>query len=171
MAVFLPRKSHGQRRLAGYSPRGHKESDTAEHSCRRSWPTFKAGRGSVSLKHMGCTAEETEGQFLHDNLGTFREGQAEEQNKYPPRSLPNLGPWEEFNITSPLTSLYPTFQQILLSLPFFILLSIKLPLFDPSPLLTCTLRMLPDQVSSASSLSFFQSSFALSHSDLSTLEI
>ena len=28
--VFLPRKSHGQRSLAGYSPQGHKESDTTE---------------------------------------------------------------------------------------------------------------------------------------------
>ena len=28
--VFLPGESHGQRSLAGYSPRGHKESDTAE---------------------------------------------------------------------------------------------------------------------------------------------
>ena len=26
--VFLPGKFHGQRSLAGYSPRGHKESDT-----------------------------------------------------------------------------------------------------------------------------------------------
>jgi len=26
--VFLPGKSHGQRHLAGYSPRDHKESDT-----------------------------------------------------------------------------------------------------------------------------------------------
>ena len=161
MAVFLPRKSHGQRRLAGYSPRGHKKSDTAEHSCRRTWPTFKAGRGSVSLKHMGCTTGETDGQLLHDNLDSFREGGAEEQNRYLLQSLPNPGRWEEFSITSPLTSLYPTFQQILLSLSFFILLSIKLPLFNPSSLLTCTLKMLPDQVSSASSLSFFQSSFAL----------
>ena len=29
--VFLPGKSHGQRSLLGYSPCGHKESDTAEH--------------------------------------------------------------------------------------------------------------------------------------------
>ena len=29
-AVFLPGKSHGQRSLAGYSPRGRKESDTTE---------------------------------------------------------------------------------------------------------------------------------------------
>ena len=29
--VFLPGKSHGKRSLAGYSPWGHKESDTAEH--------------------------------------------------------------------------------------------------------------------------------------------
>ena len=30
--VFLPRNFHGQRSLAGYSPQGHKESDTAEHA-------------------------------------------------------------------------------------------------------------------------------------------
>ena len=29
-AVFLPRESHGQRSLAGYSPRGRKKSDTTE---------------------------------------------------------------------------------------------------------------------------------------------
>ena len=28
--VFLPRESHGQRSLVGYSPRGHKESDMTE---------------------------------------------------------------------------------------------------------------------------------------------
>ena len=28
--VFLPEKSHGQRSLAGYSPKGGKESDTIE---------------------------------------------------------------------------------------------------------------------------------------------
>ena len=28
--IFLPGESHGQRSLAGYSPRGHKESDTTE---------------------------------------------------------------------------------------------------------------------------------------------
>ena len=28
--VFLPRKSHGQRSLVDYSPRGHKESDTTQ---------------------------------------------------------------------------------------------------------------------------------------------
>ena len=30
--VFLPGKSHGQRSPAGYSPWGHTESDTAEHT-------------------------------------------------------------------------------------------------------------------------------------------
>ena len=30
--VFLPGKSHGQKSLAGYSPRGHKDSDTAERA-------------------------------------------------------------------------------------------------------------------------------------------
>ena len=29
-AVFLPRESHGQRRLEDYSPEGHKKSDTTE---------------------------------------------------------------------------------------------------------------------------------------------
>ena len=29
-SVFSPGKSHGQRRLAGYSPQGHKEWDTTE---------------------------------------------------------------------------------------------------------------------------------------------
>ena len=30
--VFLPKKSYGQRSLAGYSPKGHKELDTTEHA-------------------------------------------------------------------------------------------------------------------------------------------
>ena len=30
--VFLPGKSNGQRSLVGYSPWGHKESDTTEHA-------------------------------------------------------------------------------------------------------------------------------------------
>ena len=29
-AMFLPGEPHGQRSLAGYSPRGHRESDTTE---------------------------------------------------------------------------------------------------------------------------------------------
>ena len=29
--VFLPGESHGQSNLAGYSPWGHKESDTTKH--------------------------------------------------------------------------------------------------------------------------------------------
>ena len=33
--VFLPGKSHGQRSLVGYSPWGHKETDTTEHTCAR----------------------------------------------------------------------------------------------------------------------------------------
>ena len=31
--VFLPGESHGQRSLEGYSPWGHKESDTSERTC------------------------------------------------------------------------------------------------------------------------------------------
>ena len=36
--VFLPRESHGQRSLAGCSPRGHKESDTTEVTERTHTP-------------------------------------------------------------------------------------------------------------------------------------
>ena len=31
------KKSHGQRTLEGYSPRGHKESDTTEHTRVNAW--------------------------------------------------------------------------------------------------------------------------------------
>ena len=31
--AFLPEKFHEQRKLAGYSPCGHEESDTTEHIC------------------------------------------------------------------------------------------------------------------------------------------
>ena len=31
--VFLPEESHGQRSQAGYTPWGHKKSDTTEHAC------------------------------------------------------------------------------------------------------------------------------------------
>ena len=30
-STIIAGKSHGQRNLSGYSPRGHKESDTTEH--------------------------------------------------------------------------------------------------------------------------------------------
>ena len=30
--VLLPTESHGQRSLVGYSPKGHKKSDTTEHT-------------------------------------------------------------------------------------------------------------------------------------------
>ena len=33
--AFLPRKSHGQRSLVGYSPGGHKESDMTEHKKKK----------------------------------------------------------------------------------------------------------------------------------------
>ena len=42
--VFLPGESHGQRNLAGSSPRGHKESDTTQqvstHACMNSFLLF-----------------------------------------------------------------------------------------------------------------------------------
>ena len=34
--IFLPGESHGQRSLVGYSPWGHKESDTTERTAHKS---------------------------------------------------------------------------------------------------------------------------------------
>ena len=36
--VFLPRESHGQRSLAGYSPWGHKKSDMTERLTQSQLP-------------------------------------------------------------------------------------------------------------------------------------
>ena len=41
--VFLPVESHGQRNLVGYSPQGHKESDTTEQE------QDNLGRGFLTL--------------------------------------------------------------------------------------------------------------------------
>ena len=38
--VFLPGEFHGKRSLAGYSPWGHKESDTTEHARMTAPPLF-----------------------------------------------------------------------------------------------------------------------------------
>ena len=42
--VFLPREFHGQRSLVGYSPWGHKESDTTEQlsAAQRNKPPWRA---------------------------------------------------------------------------------------------------------------------------------
>ena len=38
--VFLPGKFHGQRRLLGYSPWGHRESDMTDHIHKHSEESF-----------------------------------------------------------------------------------------------------------------------------------
>ena len=56
--VFLPGEAHGQERLAGYSPRGHKESDTAKRLTHRSLlkvcdvPGTRLRSGDVAYKTM-----------------------------------------------------------------------------------------------------------------------
>ena len=48
--VFLPGESHGQRSLAGYSPWGHKESDTTERLTHTfSVPSFQLGALTFNL--------------------------------------------------------------------------------------------------------------------------
>ena len=55
--VFLPGKSHGQRTLVGYSPWGHKESDTTErlhiHSFISSVQSFSCAQRFATP--MGCS--------------------------------------------------------------------------------------------------------------------
>ena len=45
--VFLAGESHGQRSLMGFSPWGHKESDTTEHMQRPIVGERRAGKGSA----------------------------------------------------------------------------------------------------------------------------
>ena len=59
--VFLPGKFHGQRTLVGYSPWGHKESDTTEHIYSFLGffftdifkPTFHLSTASISILFSG----------------------------------------------------------------------------------------------------------------------
>ena len=65
--AFLPGESHGQRSLVGYSPRGHKESDTTEQLTlslftfmhwRRKWqptPVFLPGESQGQRSLVGCS--------------------------------------------------------------------------------------------------------------------
>ena len=53
--VFLPGEFHRQRSLVGYSPRGHKESDTTERLTLSLWLTSKLG---------GCGRAKQEGTCL-----------------------------------------------------------------------------------------------------------
>ena len=48
--VFLPGESHGQRRLAGYSPWGHKELDMTERLTHKHTHTY-------ITESLTCTAE------------------------------------------------------------------------------------------------------------------
>ena len=52
---FLPGESHGQRSLAGYSPRGHKESDTTEattHACAHTLGHSVANKPQLSTEFL-----------------------------------------------------------------------------------------------------------------------
>ena len=49
ISVFLPRESHKQRSLVGYSPWGHKELDMTLHTCKPRYPPKLSGRALVSM--------------------------------------------------------------------------------------------------------------------------
>ena len=50
--VFLPGESHGQRRLAGYSPWGCKESDMTERVSTHTHQTFQWPSRLISFHHL-----------------------------------------------------------------------------------------------------------------------
>ena len=56
--VFLPRKSHGQRSLVGYSPRGHRQLDRTEQLSLSSLQvvSFQAQAGGLSKRWSGMKA-------------------------------------------------------------------------------------------------------------------
>ena len=62
---ILAWKSHGQRNLAGYSPRGHKESDTTERLSMHA-PTKPFGEPGKFSQHTGSAWSALE------RLGSFR---------------------------------------------------------------------------------------------------
>ena len=51
--VFLPGESHGQRSLEGYSPWGHKQSDSTEGLSAQTHMWYEY-QGSVLLTHTSC---------------------------------------------------------------------------------------------------------------------
>ena len=79
--VFLPGKSHGQRHLAGYSPQGHKELDTAEwwhfHShilCYGTWRRpFFSFKNSHFLSFILCRVSILEQTNWHHIAGNSKQ--------------------------------------------------------------------------------------------------
>ena len=57
--VFLPGSFHGQRSLASYSPRGHKEPDRTEQLSIHTWPcwTFILCAGFLQLQRVRATLQ------------------------------------------------------------------------------------------------------------------
>ena len=52
--LFLPGEIHGQRSLAGYSPWGHKESDTTDGLVCCGWALSRGGQDSTCLPFCVC---------------------------------------------------------------------------------------------------------------------
>ena len=66
--VLLPGDSHGQRSLAGYSPWGHRESDTTEVTQHKPTSGDGGGQGSLACSLWDCKqsdrTEQTDDDFL-----------------------------------------------------------------------------------------------------------
>ena len=72
--IFLSGKFHGQRSPAGYSPWGHKESDTTEHACNEyiwnleRWHWWTYMQGSNGDRHREQTCGYSRGRTWWDKL-------------------------------------------------------------------------------------------------------
>ena len=72
--VFLPGESHGQRSLAGYSPWGHRESDTTDfiltHTQSHTLTHTQGGPNLIGLVFLS-EEEETPGTHVHRGKATW----------------------------------------------------------------------------------------------------
>ena len=66
--VFLSGEFHGQRSLAGYSPRGHKESDTTE---QLTLPFHLEGQGECGKEVAGQKTLQTKGTARHRGANSW----------------------------------------------------------------------------------------------------
>ena len=69
--VFLPGKSHGQRNLAGYSPRGRKESDTTERPTLSTFHTLYNSVFKVKNKTLVGKRDSNKYKWLERNTSIW----------------------------------------------------------------------------------------------------
>ena len=103
---FSPEKSHGQKRLARYSPRGRKESDTTEatwHTCLRYPSRNINSRDAQTLSGMDQESQERQGQHRAAERGLNRNANGLTPIREP-SSASEYSPDSKYGTRSPLCS-------------------------------------------------------------------